>query len=1846
MFAARRSKVRVPRRPLLAFFFLMTFLSSGPTQAATVSWILDGDGNWNSASNWSSNPSLPGPSDDVVISQPGFDTITLSSIQGVNSLNCDETLQIAVGSQLSLASDSQINGSLSMSSTLANAGTLTIGGTFSWNGSLLGAGKTTLAAGSTTTICNSSTAALAEVLENSGIVNFTPANSTIAFNFVNGTFNNLAGGVFNFVEGTNAAAVTIFSNQGGSVFNNAGTFNYTAFRTTPQTHTIAVPFNNSGVTNVYAGTLTLSGGGANSGTMNIYPEGNFALSSTTFTNTGALNFNGTTTATGFTTFSTSLFANAAGGHLNVVGGGLSLTGSGTNSGVISAAAGTTLTIDTMPQAAGSSITGAGSVTLSNISSFSGTLNVSGPLTFLSTTTLLTDQTLPSPVTLGSSSSIGTITGSGNVTISGQLNWSNGTMTGTGKTTLAVTALTTLGAASGPSALNLNRVLDNAGTVNYVIPASGALSLSTSGVLNNLAGATFNVTSSSTGSITAFSGNAGTINNAGTMNFNGASSSSTMTSSAPLNNSGTLNLNLGALAGSFTLTNTGTINVMPDVGLGGSVTNNGALNFTGGTSVFGVGSFTNSPTGHVNVLAGSLTLTGTNSNSGNINVMPGAQLSINGNYQQLAGSSITGGGSVAMVGITFAGNLGVTGPITLAGPVTFATDQSIAGPVSITTGLLGAGNITFTNSFTFTGNAVWSGSGKMSVASTATGSINLPGSLLTLSRLLENAGTINISTSTTPPTLAFSDGSLSNLASGTLNFNSTAVTTAFTSSGNSSLNNAGTVNVRLTPSFGTGNLNDGVPLTNSGTVNLNAGTFSLTGGGTNSGAINVYPGSAFTVGTQSFSNIGNINYITGTNAVSVSSQFNNASAGHINVQGGTLTITGIGAANAGNLNVAAGATLQINSDYTQLAGSTITGPGTLSIGGTGITNFSGAVNSTGPIQISAPVTFNANQNLVGTTTLASTLSGTGDVLLTGPFVWVSGTMSGTGKTTLPADHVLNLNGGAAQILDGRTFINSGTVNLANLGSQFATLAGVNGAVFNNQSGAVFDALGNGNLTWTTGTQPTFNNAGLLEKTGGGQTTLSWILSNTGVVQIQSGILNVGGGGADTGAYSIATGATLAFTGGTRNLNVGSTVAGPGTLTVSGGTVNFNAGSSLTTTGVLTISSGTLNITNSMLSTPAQVLLTGGGILNVTGDKNFDNLVWTGGTFGGSGTTTTIGSAFDFSGDGTRTLSTRTLKNLGTITWSGAGWIGGSSSAVIQNLTGSTFDVQNDETMSYASGTNPTFNNAGLFKKSAGTGVTSVVWTFNNSGTVQIQTGTLSFAGDGSHTGSFDVAAGAMLDFAGGTHHLAGTASITGSGAVTVTGATLDITGDDSFSDFAWTAGSITGAGTTTVVGGSISGNSTKSLGRTLVNSGTINWTGGPINGGVINNMSGATFNDQDGPSLNPGSGATFNNSGTFVKAGNSQTNVFWLFNNPGATEIEAGTLSLTGGVSQLSLLPGSSFAINGGTWHVFDGASLSLPGIGVNPIIILQQAASVQLSGPTSAFNQLGQLATNNGTFQIDSGRNFTTAGDFGNNGTLIVGAGSTFTVPAGNTLTNTGLIQGAGTIAANVQSSGSLSPGMSPGALTFSGGLTLQNGSQSIFELAGPQPGVGYDHIAVNGNLALAGSLHVSFVGGFQSQIQRTDAFDLFTATGAISGAFDVTSGSRLFTTDGIGSFLLSYPAEADSKSVVLSDFLARGDFDRHGTATTADISAMLGALSDLSLYKSSNSLTDDELSAIGDLDGSGSVNNADLQKLINLVANATASNSSSAAAQAVPEPPAIILVSAFLLALATMRRIAATRPA
>ncbi|HKV80454.1 MAG TPA: hypothetical protein VJP02_20055 [Candidatus Sulfotelmatobacter sp.] len=151
-------------------------------------------------------------------------------------------------------------------------------------------------------------------------------------------------------------------------------------------------------------------------------------------------------------------------------------------------------------------------------------------------------------------------------------------------------------------------------------------------------------------------------------------------------------------------------------------------------------------------------------------------------------------------------------------------------------------------------------------------------------------------------------------------------------------------------------------------------------------------------------------------------------------------------------------------------------------------------------------------------------------------------------------------------------------------------------------------------------------------------------------------------------------------------------------------------------------------------------------------------------------------------------------------------------------------------------------------------------------------------------------------------------------------------------------------------------------------------------------------------------AGFTNQGT-VKAGNGATlNIFSsTFNNQGTLQVNTFSTVNFSGNSDLTNYDSTTNTLTGGTYLL--GGTLQFTNAAHGIVAIDTNAANIILDGPSSqildAFNKdaLAGLATNasGGSFTIENGRNFTTAGDFQNFGNLSVGFGgsSTFTTGSG-----------------------------------------------------------------------------------------------------------------------------------------------------------------------------------------------------------------------------------------------------------
>lgn len=164
---------------------------------------------------------------------------------------------------------------------------------------------------------------------------------------------------------------------------------------------------------------------------------------------------------------------------------------------------------------------------------------------------------------------------------------------------------------------------------------------------------------------------------------------------------------------------------------------------------------------------------------------------------------------------------------------------------------------------------------------------------------------------------------------------------------------------------------------------------------------------------------------------------------------------------------------------------------------------------------------------------------------------------------------------------------------------------------------------------------------------------------------------------------------------------------------GGQLNCQPGTSLV------LRSG--NSQNAGTITGANVTVQSGASLT-----NLGSLEWSGGSIIGSGGLTNQGSLTINPTSATSLFGT--LTNSGTITQTTNGVLGiGGGAAVLNNLAGAVYTIQGSGQIDEGSGGPGTINNAGLFVKS-GTGTASIYanTAFNNTGTVEVDSGTLALS----------------------------------------------------------------------------------------------------------------------------------------------------------------------------------------------------------------------------------------------------------------------------------------------------------------------------------------------------------------------------------------------------------------------------------------------------------------------------------------------------------------------------------------
>jgi hypothetical protein len=453
----------------------------------------------------------------------------------------------------------------------------------------------------------------------------------------------------------------------------------------------------------------------------------------------------------------------------------------------------------------------------------------------------------------------------------------------------------------------------------------------------------------------------------------------------------------------------------------------------------------------------------------------------------------------------------------------------------------------------------------------------------------------------------------------------------------------------------------------------------------------------------------------------------------------------------------------------------------------------------------------------------------------------------------------------------------------------------------------------------------------------------------------------------------------------------------------------------------------------------------------------------------------------------------------------------------------------------------------------------------------------------------------LTLSGGTLTIAGPSQI--DGTFTLSGGTLDGTGDLTVADAVVTGGSLTGLGTLIVPAGAtldFAGPATANLRRDLDNAGTVLWSGGNIFSGdavIVDNLAGALFDIRTDGSFNGNAfgsiSMTFNHAGALRKSAGLGVSELrgLLMSGDGGVEVASGAITnwfsngshggaLTGvgeyrvGSGTHVFAPESSIAVahfttvGGGTVTVEGGYDVGTTTEVSSPLIFAAGADIVDLGATLFVNGVFGDVdLSSGGTVSVPTLT--IVAGDLRGSDLLTVTSAATMTggsmlgdgttaIPDGVTLTlNGGGVHGLGR---NLDNAGSvvLQSGF------IHGGRTFDNLATGLIDLQVDGSWNGNALVGVpNLTLHNGGTLRKSGGGGeFEIRGARFDGdgtveIDSGTlatlfADATLSGAFVGAPGTTL-SVEGVAQ-LFDASSSIEVPNLVAGGMTVEGSYDVSGT--------------------------------------------------------------------------------------------------
>lgn len=679
---------------------------------------------------------------------------------------------------------------------------------------------------------------------------------------------------------------------------------------------------------------------------------------------------------------------------------------------------------------------------------------------------------------------------------------------------------------------------------------------------------------------------------------------------------------------------------------------------------------------------------------------------------------------------------------------------------------------------------------------------------------------------------------------------------------------------------------------------------------------------------------------------------------------------------------------------------------------------------------AHLTLSDSGSLGAASLLQGQLTNNGRLVVTGPSTWVSTELRGAGVTRLEGATAISGTDfdGTSSVLGGHTLELAGTTTFT---GRRGLSVGDGGTVIN--EGTWVDlAPSNVTLGNFNGGTSRFLNLGTFTKASNTRTLIgegtSMVFESTGTVTVDAGYLRLSSSRvSSTGQVNIAKGAELSLV--SNDATLGGSVLNEGTLSLDGG--------------VLTIA-GDLLVRGSGL-TRWKSTVNNDKVLQIKGSVD-----WSESTVRGSGSTRMDGPVM-LTGDRSRgVLGGQTVELTGTTTQVGTGGLSIGQGARLRNL-GTWLDAApgNVTIGNFNGGAAGRFDNEGIFTKTSafvtdiGNGLN-----FNNTGTLDIQAGTLRLSDNATLTGGrIQIASGATLELARGSIALKGT--VQNAGTLALNGATVEVTSTATFQ------------GGLTTFKGAVANTGLLRM------TGTVDWFEGDLRGSGTTRINGSV-------ALRGTAGRQLRNGQTLELAGTT-------------TQIDTGTLQTANGARLVNL--GSWVDAANGNVHLGNfggGAASRFDNVGrftkasafvtdIGNGLVLNNTGTIDIQAGTL---RLSQAFNNQGLLNVAAGAELaSTVVDFANAGTLA-GDGTVRTVSAFHRLSNTGTLAAGGLNDA--------------GTLSLLGGLTQESGGIFLVDLGSTAAG-GFDLLSISGAATLGGTLAVNLLAGAHFNVG--DSFTVMTWT-------------------------------------------------------------------------------------------------------------------------------------------------------